>query len=88
MRARIAATGKYTTLVLGCLAALIPLVVMVLTAFKTKQDFATSGPLDLPTSFTLSNFAEAFTKADMASAFVNTTIILAVSIYVERRGAE
>jgi multiple sugar transport system permease protein len=80
MRARIAATGKYTTLVLGCLAALVPLVVMVLTAFKTKQDFATSGPLDLPTSFTWANFAEAFTKADMATAFVNTTIILVVSI--------
>ena len=37
MRARIAATGKYTTLVLGCLAALIPLVVMVLTAFKFNK---------------------------------------------------
>ena len=80
MRASIAATGKYTSLVLGCLAALIPLLVVVLTALKTKEDFATSGPLDLPTSFTLANFAEAFTKADMASAFVNTTIILVVSI--------
>ena len=63
MRTRISATGKYATLVIGCLAALIPLVVVVLTAFKTKQDFATSGPLDLPTSFTTANFVEAFFHA-------------------------
>ncbi len=80
MRVRIAAAGKYTTLVLASLAALVPLVVLLITAMKTKKDFATSGPLDLPTSFTFANFAEAFTKADMAAAFVNTTIILLVSI--------
>ncbi|NMM16542.1 MAG: carbohydrate ABC transporter permease [Cellulomonas sp.] len=80
MKMRIATTAKYSTLVLACLATLVPLVVMVLTAFKTKKDFATSGPLDLPTSFTTANFVEAFTRADMATAFVNTTIILLVSI--------
>jgi len=80
MRTRISATGKYATLVIGCLAALIPLVVVVLTAFKTKQDFATSGPLDLPRSLTIANFVTAFTEADMATAFLNTTIILLVSI--------
>ena len=80
MRARIAATGKYTTLVLACLAALVPLVVLILTSLKTTKDFATSGPLDLPTSITFANFARAFTEAGMATAFINTTIILLVSV--------
>jgi len=80
MRMRISTAGKYTTLVVACLATLVPLGVLLLTALKTKKDFATSGPLDLPTSFTLANFAEAFTKANMTVAFINTTIILLASI--------
>jgi raffinose/stachyose/melibiose transport system permease protein len=80
MRTALAGTGKYTSLVLACGAALIPLVVILITSLKTAQDYATSGPLDLPRHVTFANFGTAFTKADMATAFVNTTIILVVSI--------
>jgi len=80
MRRRVAATGKYTSLILGCLAALVPLGVLLLTSLKTSQDFATSGPLDLPTSVTFANFGRAFTEAGMATAFLNTTLILIVSV--------
>lgn len=73
-------TGKYVSLVLVALVALVPLVVVVLTSLKTAQDYATSGPLDLPRSWTFSNFRTAFDQAGMAQAFVNTTIILLVSI--------
>lgn len=54
-------TGKYVSLVLGAVVALVPLVVVLLTSLKTAKDYATSGPLDLPRSLTLSNFSTAFT---------------------------
>lgn len=76
----LAATGKYASLVLASLVALVPLVVILLTALKTKQDYATSGPLDLPRSPTIANFVTAFQEADMLAAFINTTIILLASI--------
>ncbi len=77
---RTAALGKYTSLVLASLVALVPLVVVVFTSLKSKQDYATSGPLDPPRGLSWSNFVEAFTRADMLHAFWNTTIILVVSV--------
>lgn len=76
----VANTAKYVSLIVASLVTLVPLLVMFLTAFKTKEDYATSGPLDLPKQWTFGNFFEAWTKADMARAFVNTTIILLVSV--------
>ena len=80
MRQTLAATGKYSSLVLASLVTLVPLVVIVLTALKTAQDYATSGPLDLPKHVTFANFGIAFRDADMGRAFVNTTIILVASV--------
>lgn len=80
MSRALAATGKYTSLVIASAVTLVPLVVIVLTALKTKEDYATSGPLDPPRSPTLANFATAFTEAGMAGAFLNTTVILLVSV--------
>ena len=80
LRSGLAATGKYASLVIASIAILLPLVVVVNTSLKTKQDYASSGPLDLPDPVTFANFGTAFTDAQMASAFVNTTIILVVSV--------
>jgi len=80
VRGVLAGTGKYTSLVVACAVALVPLVVILITSLKTAQDYATSGPLDLPKHPTLQNFVTAFQDADMARAFVNTTIILVVSV--------
>ena len=80
MKRSLAATGKYSSLVLASLVTLVPLVVIVLTALKTAQDYATSGPLDLPKHVTFANFGIAFRDADMGRAFVNTTIILVASV--------
>lgn len=70
---------KYASLIIASLVAVVPLFVLFLTAFKTKEDYATSGPLDLPKEWTVANFGEAWTKANMGSAFINTTIILLIS---------
>ncbi|MDQ2850600.1 carbohydrate ABC transporter permease [Dermatophilaceae bacterium Sec6.4] len=79
IKSRAAATGKYTSLVVYSLITLVPLVVLVITSLKTKKDYATSGPLDLPRHVTFANFKYAFVQGDMASAFINTTIILVIS---------
>ncbi len=74
------AFGKYASLILASLVTLVPLVVLLFTGLKSSAEYATSGPLDPPRNPTLSNFVRAFTEAKMASAFVNTTIILLVSV--------
>lgn len=79
-RSALAGTGKYASLVLWSLVTLVPLVVLALTSLKTPQDYATSGPLDLPKSLTFSNFTRAFSDARMGEAFLNTTFILIVSV--------
>ncbi|PJI93585.1 carbohydrate ABC transporter permease [Luteimicrobium subarcticum] len=72
---------KYLSLVVACLFALTPLVTIFMASFKTDEEYRTSGPLDAPKSwFNFHNFAVAFTQGDMLRGFMNTTIILVVSI--------
>lgn len=73
-------SGKYTALVVGALASLIPLVVVFMAAFKTKEEFQSTGPFVPPDSLYLENFARAWSDGRMAMAFVNTTIILLFAI--------
>jgi ABC-type glycerol-3-phosphate transport system permease component len=76
-----ATTSKYVILSVASAVTLLPLVVLVITAFKTKREFATSGPLQLPKNwFNFSNFVTAFTDGNMAVGFRNTTFVLIVSL--------
>ncbi|MBC7725551.1 MAG: carbohydrate ABC transporter permease [Burkholderiaceae bacterium] len=80
-RRRLATTTKYVTLVVACVVTLLPLVVLAITALKTKKEFATTGPLELPSSpFNFHNFAIAFTDGNMALGFANTTFVLLLSL--------
>ncbi len=75
------ATSKYVFLTLASIITLLPLVVLVITAFKTKREFATTGPLQLPQSwFNFDNFVTAFVDGNMAIGFRNTSIVLVVSL--------
>lgn len=74
-------TFKYVSLVVACAAAIIPLVTIFMAAFKSREEYATTGPLDPPSNwFNIENFVTAFTKGNMLEGFVNTTIILVVSL--------
>ncbi|WP_409156398.1 carbohydrate ABC transporter permease [Lacisediminihabitans sp. H27-G8] len=76
------AVSKYVILTVASAVTLLPLVVLVITAFKTKREFATSGPLQLPKDwFNFSNFVTAFTDGNMAVGFRNTTFVLIVSLF-------
>ncbi|RFA23229.1 carbohydrate ABC transporter permease [Subtercola boreus] len=73
--------SKYVILTVASAVTLLPLIVLVITAFKTKTEYATTGPLQLPQNwFNFDNFATAFTDGNMAVGFANTTIVLVVSL--------
>jgi len=79
--ARTGTIVKYLSLVLACLAALVPLVTIVVLAFKTDDEYRTTTPLTPPGSWlNLDNFVTAFTRGGMLTGFVNTGIILVVSV--------
>ncbi len=73
-------TAKYVTLVVASIVTLMPLVTIVMASFKTAREFQTTGPFTLPENFDFENYVTAFTSGRMAQGFMNTMIILLVSI--------
>ncbi len=74
---------KYLSLVFFSLIALIPLVSCVITAFKTDSEYASTNVMTLPESWLyLDNFKNAFVKAGMGRAFINSTIILVAVLFL------
>ncbi len=73
---------SYATLIIGAIVAILPIVVCVITAFKTPEEYNTTNVLDLPNSWTyFSNFTEAWSKAKMGIAFRNSLIIMVVVLF-------
>lgn len=76
-----AGTTKYGSLLLGVVVAVIPLSVLFIASFKSSVEFGQSGPFDLPANwFNLDNYIEAFEKGGMVEGFLNTTVILVISL--------
>lgn len=74
---------KYASLILASIVALVPIVVCVLTAFKSNEEYAATSVLELPSSFAyLENFKIAVEKANMIRCFGNTAIVLVVVLAV------
>ena len=68
---------KYLSLVFFSIVAVLPLVSVLITAFKTDTEYQQTNVMTLPESWlNFSNFTQAFVKANMGRAFVNSTIIL------------
>ncbi|MDE6356957.1 MAG: carbohydrate ABC transporter permease [Eubacteriales bacterium] len=68
---------KYISLVFGAFVSVLPVVVCVITAFKTPEEYASTNVMTLPESWTyFNNFIEAWQKANMGLAFKNSAIIL------------
>jgi multiple sugar transport system permease protein len=72
---------KYAALVGASLVALMPIVTIFTLAFKTNEEYRTTGPLEAPSNwFNFDNFVTAFTQGGMITGFANTGFILIVSI--------
>lgn len=81
MKRALAWTGVYASLVLASIAVLLPILIVVLGAFKTDQEYLNSAPLDPPRDwFNISNFVAAFKDGAMVSGFLNTAVVLALSV--------
>ncbi|MGN1191696.1 MAG: carbohydrate ABC transporter permease [Dorea sp.] len=75
--------AKYVSLILASIVAITPVIVCVLTAFKTNEEYASTSVLSLPESFAyLENFKIAFEKANMIRCFANTALVLVVVLTV------
>ncbi|GLC89583.1 carbohydrate ABC transporter permease [Lysinibacillus piscis] len=72
---------KYGSLIIGALAALIPIIVVFFASLKTRSEYASTGPLTPPENwFYFENYTRAFMEGKMLLGFMNTAIILIVSI--------
>ncbi len=68
---------KYITLIFGAFVSVLPIVVCVITAFKTPEEYASTNVMTLPQSWTyFENFIQAWSQANMGVAFRNSIIIL------------
>ncbi len=68
---------KYITLILGAFISVLPIVVCVITAFKTPEEYASTNVMTLPQSWAyFENFIQAWSQANMGIAFRNSIIIL------------
>lgn len=68
---------KYLSLVFFSFVAVLPVVSCVITAFKTEEEYQMTNVMTLPESWTnFNNFIDAFQRANMGRAFINSTIVL------------
>lgn len=68
---------KYLSLAFFAFWAVLPVFSCVITAFKTDTEYNSTSVMTLPESFlNFENFKNAFEKANMGRAFINSTIIL------------
>ena len=68
---------KYFSLVFFSFVAVLPVVSCVITAFKTDTEYQQTNVMVLPENWlNFDNFVQAFQKANMSKAFINSTIIL------------
>lgn len=73
----IIAVLKYITLILGAFVSVLPIIVCVITAFKTPEEYASTNVMTLPQSWAyFENFIQAWSQANMGVAFRNSIIIL------------
>jgi multiple sugar transport system permease protein len=68
---------QYLTLTAGALVSVTPVVVCVITACKTENEYASTNVMTLPKNWLYAgNFIQAWNKANMATAFRNSLLIL------------
>lgn len=68
---------KYFSLVFFAFVAVLPVVSCAITAFKTDTEYQRTNVMVLPESWlNFDNFVQAFQKANMGRAFINSVIIL------------
>ncbi|MEX1029750.1 MAG: carbohydrate ABC transporter permease [Paenibacillaceae bacterium] len=72
---------KYLTLIVGVLAALVPITVVLFTSLKTPDENAHTSALVAPDNWlNFVNYKRAIVEGHMLTGFINTLIILVISL--------
>ena len=72
---------KYMTLILGAVAVILPIYTVLVSAFKTTEEYKTSGKLELPHSFlNFDNFMTIFQSGGIGRAFLMTILIIGLAL--------
>lgn len=87
--ARVTHILMYTVLILGCLIVLVPILYIILGAFKTDKEIAKSSAFALPEHFSFDSFKEVLSSTNVNGivksstnlllSFKNTAIIIVIS---------
>ena len=73
---------EYFSLIFFSFVALLPVVSCVITAFKTETEYQNTNVMTLPESWlNVDNFIQAFNKANMGRAFINSFIVLVFVVF-------
>lgn len=68
---------KYASLIFFGIIAVLPVVSCFITAFKTNEEYKATNVMTMPGNWlNFKNFVDAFQKADMGRAFINSGIVL------------
>ena len=67
---------KYFAVLLMCCVILLPILIFLLSSFKTNQEFAKTTLFQLPEAFDLENYKQVFIKGHLLTAYCNTLILL------------
>lgn len=70
----------YLLLVLGAAVMILPFYWMIVSSMKNASEIATMPPTWLPSSFNLENFKYAFEQANFGRYFLNSLIVMAISV--------
>ncbi len=74
---------KYFSLVFFSFVAVLPVVSCVITAFKSDEEYQSTNVMTMPMSWANpDNFLQAFDRANMGRAFINSTIVLITVLVV------
>lgn len=72
---------KYAFLIFCCLLVIVPLVVVLIGAFKTHDEYISTGVFELPGVPQFGNFGVAFINGKVLQGLLNTAIILVISCF-------
>lgn len=68
---------KYLSLALASFLSVVPIVICIFTAFKSKEEYQSTSVMSFPANWlNFENFGTAWEKANMGTAFMNSGIIL------------
>lgn len=71
----------YLSLIFAAVLSIAPIIVVLLTSFKTSDEMKVKGVMSLPDSFlNFQNYVTAFVDGKMMLGFINTTIVLVFAI--------